>query len=185
MRQQRRQQLTAVLLLLLLLLLLMLMLMLSFFSLSFSNFFPSYLLSSPFCSLSLLVVTQIRGHTAGSSPLLPTYGSCLAFFIARRFQIFLPSSTSAELCSPTLGALTTPVDPFFSDVSNIPNSVHIGVYLVLYQGIYTFTYTVCTTCDTTGGVHKKRRKSTHQVFFGVPDRGRGGILQASTHIHIF
>ena len=31
-------------------------------------FFPSHLLSSPFFSLFLLVVTQIRGHIAGSSP---------------------------------------------------------------------------------------------------------------------
>ena len=38
----------------------------------FFFFLPSHLLSSPFCSLSLLVVTQIRGHIAGSSPLLIT-----------------------------------------------------------------------------------------------------------------
>ena len=28
----------------------------------------------------------------------PQYGTCLAFFIARRIQPFLPSSTHAELC---------------------------------------------------------------------------------------
>ena len=43
-----------------------------FFSSLFSFFFPSHLLSSPFYSLSLLVVTQIRGPIAGSSPPLPT-----------------------------------------------------------------------------------------------------------------
>ena len=35
------------------------------------------------------------------------YGSCLAFFVARRFQLFLPSSTRVELCLPTLGALSS------------------------------------------------------------------------------
>ena len=34
-------------------------------------------------------------------------GSCLAFFIARRFQLFLPSSTRVELCLPTPGALSS------------------------------------------------------------------------------
>ena len=54
--------------------------------------------------LSLVVVTQIWGRIAGSSP------SPLRFvpsiFIARRFQLFLPSSTCVELCLPTLGALS-------------------------------------------------------------------------------
>ena len=40
---------------------------------------PSHLLSSPFCSLSLLVVTQIRGPIAGSSPPLPTTVRVLHF----------------------------------------------------------------------------------------------------------
>ena len=62
----------------------------------FFFYFPCHLLSSPFCSLSLLVVTQIRGHMAGSSPPPTHYGACLAFFIARRFQLFLPSSTRVE-----------------------------------------------------------------------------------------
>ena len=43
-------------------------------------FFPSHLLFSPFCSLSLLVVTQIRGHIAGSSPPLPTTVRALHFY---------------------------------------------------------------------------------------------------------
>ena len=38
----------------------------------YTLFPPSHLLSSPFFFLSLLVVTQIRGHLAGSSPPLPT-----------------------------------------------------------------------------------------------------------------
>ena len=50
-------------------------------------FFPSHLSWLPFCSLSLLVVTQIRGHVAGFSPPPTHYGSCLAFFFARRFQL--------------------------------------------------------------------------------------------------
>ena len=46
----------------------------------FFFFFPSHLLSSPFCSLSLLVVTQIRGHIAGSFPPLPTTVRALHFY---------------------------------------------------------------------------------------------------------
>ena len=73
----------------------------------FFRFFQSHLLSSPFFSLSLLLVTQIRGHLTCFSP------SPLRFvpwiFIARKFQLFLPSSTRVELCLPTLliGALSS------------------------------------------------------------------------------
>ena len=42
--------------------------------------FPSHLLSSPFYYLSLLVVTQIRGHIAGSFPPLPTTVRALHFY---------------------------------------------------------------------------------------------------------
>ena len=42
-------------------------------------FFPPHLLSSPFYSLSLLVVTQIRGHISGSAPPLPTTVRALHF----------------------------------------------------------------------------------------------------------
>ena len=42
--------------------------------------FPSHLLCSPFFSLSLLVVTQIRGHIAFSSPPLPTAVCALYFY---------------------------------------------------------------------------------------------------------
>ena len=48
----------------------------------------SHLLSSPFYSLSLLVVTQIRGHIAGSFPLLITVRA-LHFY---RENISAPSS---------------------------------------------------------------------------------------------
>ena len=51
---------------------------------SFFFFCPSHLLSSPFYSLSLLliliVVTQIRGHIAGSSPPLPATVRALHFY---------------------------------------------------------------------------------------------------------
>ena len=68
--------------------------------------FPMPLLISPFYSLSLLVVTQIRGHIAGSSPPYPLrFVPCI--FIARRFQLFLPSSTRVELGLPTPGALSS------------------------------------------------------------------------------
>ena len=52
------------------------------FLFSFFFFFqihPIYYIG-PCCSLSLVVVTQMRGHTAGSSPPPPHYGACLALF---------------------------------------------------------------------------------------------------------
>ena len=49
-----------------------------------------------------LVVTQIRGHIAGSSPPLPTTVRAFHFYTSA-----LPSSTRVELCSPTLGALSS------------------------------------------------------------------------------
>ena len=59
-------------------------------------FFPSRLLSSPFCSLSLLliliVVTQIRGHIAGSSPPLPTTVRALHFLSREDFSSSLVDS---------------------------------------------------------------------------------------------
>ena len=69
----------------------------------FSFFFPSHLLFSPFYSLP----PSRNSDPASHSRLFPPthYGSCLAFFIATRFQLFLPSSTRVELCLPTLGAL--------------------------------------------------------------------------------
>ena len=41
---------------------------------------PSHLFSSPFYYLSLLVVTQIRGHIADSSPPLPTTARALHLY---------------------------------------------------------------------------------------------------------
>ena len=67
---------------------------------------PSYLLSSPFYSLSPSRNSDPGSHSRLFSP--PThYGPCLAFFIARRFQLFLHSSTRVELCLPTLGPLSS------------------------------------------------------------------------------
>ena len=54
------------------------------------------------------VVTQIRGHIAGSSPpsrLLVRYEHVPCILFAGRAQPFLPSSTRVELCLPTPGAL--------------------------------------------------------------------------------
>ena len=60
-------------------------------------FFQVHSPSSSFAlSLLLTVVTQIRGHIAGSSPSLPAM-VCALIFIARRVQLFLPSSTRVEL----------------------------------------------------------------------------------------
>ena len=57
-------------------------------------FFPAHLLSSPFYSFSPLVVTQIRGHTAGYSPSLPTAVRTLHFY--RENLWVLLSSTRVE-----------------------------------------------------------------------------------------
>ena len=59
--------------------------------------FSSLLLSSPFFFLSLLVVTQMRGHIAGRSPPPPHYGFVPYTFVARIFQLFLTTSTRIEL----------------------------------------------------------------------------------------
>ena len=58
-------------------------------------FFPSHLLYSHSFSLSLLVVTQIRGHNAGYSPSPLRFVPCI--FIAGRLQPFLPSPTRVDL----------------------------------------------------------------------------------------
>ena len=57
--------------------------------------FLSHLSSSPFYSLSLLVVTQIRGHIASPSAPSPLRLAPRTF-IARRLQLFLLSPTSVE-----------------------------------------------------------------------------------------
>ena len=65
-----------------------------FFFFSFS--YPIYNLR-PSSHLSLLDVTQIRGHIADSSPPSPLrFVPCIS--IARGFQLFLPWSIRVELC---------------------------------------------------------------------------------------
>ena len=73
----------------------------------FLFFFSSHLSSSPFFSLSFL--RSRNSDPESHSRLFPPthYGSCLAFFFARRFQLFFPSSTRVELFLPTLGALSS------------------------------------------------------------------------------
>ena len=74
----------------------------------FFFFHHIYYLRPSTCILSLLVGTQmIQGHIASSSPPLPTTVRAFHFFIAKIFQLFLPSSTRVELCLPTLGALSS------------------------------------------------------------------------------
>ena len=72
----------------------------------FVFFFPSHLLSTPFYSPSLLVVTQIRGHIAGSSPPLLTTVRALHFY---REKISAISSLvdSRRIVLSTLGALSS------------------------------------------------------------------------------
>ena len=58
----------------------------------FSFFFLSipFILPLPFCSLSLLVVTQMRGHIAGSSHPLPTTVRASHFLSRQCFSSFFP-----------------------------------------------------------------------------------------------
>ena len=73
------------------------------------SFFPSHIFSSPFFYLSLLliVVTQIRGHIAGSSTPLPTTVRALHFYYEKMSALSSLSSTRVELSLPTLGALSS------------------------------------------------------------------------------
>ena len=54
-------------------------------------FFPSHILSSPFCSLSPQILTQIRGHIPGPSP-LPTTVHALHFLSREDFSSSLVDS---------------------------------------------------------------------------------------------
>ena len=65
-----------------------------------SFLFQSYLLSSPFCFLSLLVVTQIRGHIAGSFPPLPTTVRALHFLSREDFSSFFPRRLGSNCAYP-------------------------------------------------------------------------------------
>ena len=73
-----------------------------FFSPSF--FHPIYYLRPSF--LSLLVVPQIRGHIAGSSPPCTHYGSCLAFLSREDFSSSLVDSRRSVPTHATVGALS-------------------------------------------------------------------------------
>ena len=82
-------------------------------------FFRPHVLSSPFFSLSLLVVSQILGHIAGSSP-PPHYGSCLAFLSREDFSPFFPRRLASN-CAYPRWALSA-VDPFFFSANNFKMS---------------------------------------------------------------
>ena len=85
---------------------------------------PSFL-SPSYQGIILIVVIQIQGHIAGSSPSRQRF----AFFIARRFQLFLPSSTRVELCLPTLGALGNKLLIFLCFRKYIPSLTTAGIEL--------------------------------------------------------
>ena len=81
-------------------------------------FFFSFFFSIPFIIFALLSsLPPSRDSDPGSRSRLFSprthYGSCLAFVIARRFQLFLASSTRVELCLPTLGALSSSSVPLY------------------------------------------------------------------------
>ena len=85
--------------------------------------------------LSLLVVTQIRGHRAGSSPPLPSTVRALHFYwekisVLKTFS-FLPSLTRVELCLPTLGALSSLTVDLFIFLQMNSKSHHGGIYYLI------------------------------------------------------
>ena len=82
-------------------------------SITFFSFFSIPFISSIFALLFYLPPSHNSAPGSHSRLLCPPthYGSCLAFHIARRFQLFLPSSPRVELCLPTLGAFSS--YPFF------------------------------------------------------------------------
>ena len=92
-------------------------------------------ISPPFFSLSFLVVAQIRGHKAGSSPASPQqFLPCT--FIATRLQPFLSSTTRIESRPPTLlGALSGWFRFFF--LNKLKSSARVGLELQ-YQLLEAF-----------------------------------------------
>ena len=77
-------------------------------------------ISSIFALLfSLQVVTQIRGHIAGSSSSSPIrFVPCI--IIAKIFRFFSPSSTRVELYLPTVGALRSFLHIFANKFKILP-----------------------------------------------------------------
>ena len=122
-----------------------------------------HLLSSPFFfSLPPSRNSDPRSHNRLFSP-PPHYGSCLQAFIARRFQLFLPSSTRVELCLPTLGTLssrsflhntilyvrTTACISFYFHILNVSYSLvksAISTYMPSTRPPYTNTCDVVFWC---------------------------------------
>ena len=69
--------------------------------------FPIYYLRSSFFSLSLLVVTQIRGHIAGSSPPIPTAVRALRFYRERISALFSLVDSRRTVLTHAIGALSS------------------------------------------------------------------------------
>ena len=111
----------------------------------FFFFFLSHLLFSPFYSLSLLVVTQIRGHIAGSSPPLPTTVRALHFY---REKILALSSLvdSRRNRTGVVKYLSEDSDNWFAMVDGVPRS------LQWRRACIHWTY-YCTYCLHTYYIH--------------------------------
>ena len=81
----------------------------------YTVFFPSHLLSSRFCSLSLLLVTQIRGHIAGPFPPLPTTVRAFYFYFEKTSALF--SLVDWRRITPTYARRSQQLIPFLCKIN--------------------------------------------------------------------
>ena len=130
---------------------------------------PFMIVNSPFFPLSLLVVTQIRGHMAGSSPLVVP---CI--LIARRFRLFLHSSSlSTTSCVDAAAAAAA------ADIVAVATAVSMLAYVCIATRSYpTLVVAACfkqrkiaaTTATKSNCPRKNRRQSSLQAGYDTLDR---------------
>ena len=145
----------------------------------FSFFPPSHSLSSPFCSLSLLVVNQTRGHIAGSYPPLPTTVHALHFLSREDFSSFFPRRLASN-CAYPRQALSA-VDPFL--FMQIKSKFHHGgirthgpTLLVAFEGYHQ---------STGARPYKPAPKEGHEVRIGdLSDAWNGQNSTISRKVHL-
>ena len=127
--------------------------------------FPSPLLSSHFCLSPSIVVTQTRGHKAGSSP--PSPLRCVPSFLKREeFSTFFPRRPASNCAYPRYRALSAVgvlrEKTSYTSVQGLALSTSTSV---VFEAIY-WTTIVC------GGVYH-RVCSCGCVFYL-----RGGVLSS-------